>query len=450
MAPQTDGSTMTRTKQFGWIGSLALTLGMAGILIAVFFATSGWRMEQSLARLQARLDTAEADQTLAIIEQIAAYGDDGVDALVAAMGHERHVVVEPARERVQAEFSQWQSLSAKEAGPKLLTLSESLARHVESFSPASRQTALDLANQTLLWPTDAATVDRGRLQEACNRVLLVAGASSTRPTAPLSFDRMAVQPAAQLDEDYPRRPAAPVVVASRVHSADEGDAGIIQMARYPGGGLPIEPAAAPRLPRAIDDARPPHDESQSAEPRRLFDPNSSDPRPLQEPRLLPLLPIPRSTVLPGDQEKSTTIGDARAIAPETANLSATVDRVQLVGWISELVSSDDATAANAERNLRAAGFNETELQLARRLGEPDPAARRRVVEQIPVIPGIDAREWLWRLTSDRDDEIRRTAVSMLITTGDRQTLLQLRAEFSDDPDARIRNQVRGLLDQRRR
>ena len=90
------------------------------------------------------------------------------------------------------------------------------------------------------------------------------------------------------------------------------------------------------------------------------------------------------------------------------------------------------------------GLGPAEIEIGRRMHDPDAAVRRSLAEILPRLPGIDASVWLLRLCEDDDPAVRRTAMGILATTGDRGVLDRLERIARADPDPGIRQQAERL------
>ena len=94
---------------------------------------------------------------------------------------------------------------------------------------------------------------------------------------------------------------------------------------------------------------------------------------------------------------------------------AAEDAVEL---IKELNAENDARAETAEAELIRRGFTEAQLDLARKLYDPDPAVRKKLVRELPGLQGVDTVPWLLELCRDADAEVRSAAIALLATSSD--------------------------------
>ncbi|MGE0610671.1 MAG: HEAT repeat domain-containing protein [Pirellulales bacterium] len=108
--------------------------------------------------------------------------------------------------------------------------------------------------------------------------------------------------------------------------------------------------------------------------------------------------------------------------------------VELVGL---LYDENGILAARAEQELARRGFTGMHLELARRLTDPDPEVRQRWAKSLPGMQDLDARPWLLWLARDEETDVRHTALSLLATVNDPETLATVERIARDDADPRI-------------
>ena len=108
----------------------------------------------------------------------------------------------------------------------------------------------------------------------------------------------------------------------------------------------------------------------------------------------------------------------------------------------------EQTASAARAELVRRGFNEVHFDLARRLYSADPAVRKALARNLPGLRSVDAAPWLIQLSRDADPEVRRTAITLMATSGDPLLLEQVARIASKDSDPRIREQVSRIEQQR--
>ena len=83
------------------------------------------------------------------------------------------------------------------------------------------------------------------------------------------------------------------------------------------------------------------------------------------------------------------------------------------------------------------GFSEVQLELSRRLLDPDPDVRRELARTLPAMQSVDAGPWLMWLAEDKDPDVRLEAISVLGTTGDPAILRKIEELARRDSDPRI-------------
>lgn len=108
----------------------------------------------------------------------------------------------------------------------------------------------------------------------------------------------------------------------------------------------------------------------------------------------------------------------------------------------------DGQATRARTELIRRGFTEVDIELARRLFDPDPAVRKRMARSLPGLRSVDAAVWLLPLCRDPDADVRMTAVTLMATTGDPGLLEQVEALARQDDDSRIRDLADQIAQQR--
>ena len=132
--------------------------------------------------------------------------------------------------------------------------------------------------------------------------------------------------------------------------------------------------------------------------------------------------------------------------PASAPLAG-LRQADLFDLVRQLRAGDQrAPAARAE--LLRRGLTEVDLELGRRLFDPDPEVRRQLVRALPALQSVDAAPWLLQLCQDEDPEVRMAALTMTGTTADPRLLEQVEALARQDPDSRIRELAEQLAGQR--
>ncbi len=136
-------------------------------------------------------------------------------------------------------------------------------------------------------------------------------------------------------------------------------------------------------------------------------------------------------------------------SPVAGSSSASDDEAGTVRLMHDLGDANPSTAESALVELKARGFTDTHLQMARQLTSPDKAQRARLAAAIPGVAGIDARLWLTWLLRDEAAEVRVAALSVLATTGDPDSLWRVLEIARQDPEPQVRKLVEQIGRSRR-
>ena len=262
---------------------------------------------------------------------------------------------------------------------------------------------------------------------------------------------------------------------------------ILLLASLPGGDLPIDPLGVNAFPAVIPgvqlDFKQPVPVSRpierpEGEPRRLYENPFDDPA-HAIPGLVPQVDNPRTTISTLEVPAAEKPPNGQSPLPENNDTSAPLKKdypVKLIGTaargrrtdradevdqgmlrdserelllIRALNSDDEQSVRSAIRELRELGFSDTSLVAARDLTDRDPEVRQQLARNVTRLAGINARHWLLWLAEDEDPNVRLTAISLLLTTGDRLLIRQIAERSSGDPDPRIRKQIQRALEMHR-
>lgn len=366
---------------------LIAVLGGGAVVAAQFWLRP---LRHLAERLERELDELPPAEVTGHLRQLAALGEHGLPSLVRAMQHPRREVSAGARAVLSEELDRWQLLPPRDAARRLARLARELASAPQPTTPEFHAYASDLATRILLWPVDARTIDQGELIANCERVLLAA--APARQREPLSSAQ-----------------AASATFVPRWPSADNTDpplSPLDQALALPGGDLPLELTGVPSLPP-----------QQRSQPEVL--------PPGEDPQLTP--------IVPPSEEPRRFFPAARQSAPGVGlRPSPTLTSIY------QLVSSVEEERDAAEAALRAQGFGEAHLAVARRFADSRPAIRRQLVTHLAEQNVIDARPWLWRLLADDDPEVRLATAKVLSTTSDPQAVYKLREHLLTETDPAVR------------
>ena len=428
-----------------------------GGLLAVS-AVPGLRPRDALVtQLHRRLAVATDEEAPEIIDRAARLDVGGMPLLVAALDDPRQTVARRARAALDRMVGRWQRFKPEVAANHVAALARELAAHTDTFSPAARRAAAEVALRLLRWPMAGQKIDREQLIADCETVLRASaiGAAEPPPKMPalLGYDDPAID--APPIADVPGRRDDDVL-------AIDGPA-LERLAHLPGGNLPVELERVSPLPPSV--SPPPSTDSATsptdpAEPG-LFEPDvqSADTEPVPPNPLRPGFSQPIRRRLPpvAPDEEVPEDSAADAVAPRTQSSIAPqshdsdpAGRLDDVALIRLLATTDPTTAADVEDRLRSRGFGRLELELARRFVDRDVRRRVELAESLPRLRGVDARRWLLWLARDPAPEVRLVAFSLLATTGDPAVLQRLRQLERDETDPRVLRLAEQILDQPRR
>ena len=406
---------------------LGITLAATALLGILAVAWHSRRPEILAERWQARLAELPDAELEPQLRRVAELGDAGIPVLAAALGSPREPLAEAARVAILDEMARWELLPADAAMARLSALAESLAARSRQFDGPPRRFAADLALRILHWPHEDGDSRRPALLARCEAVLAAAAAPQRAPSV------IANQSPA----------ASPAFASSNAASVES----LAVLARYPGGGLPVELAS---LPPPYKTAHASHDEVETpptAEPGRLSDQiatktldESSEPPAANQPRRLPTA---------GDALQSMRLLSAqtadRLPAEFNPNNAAAWNGLKVRELMQALDSADPQITANARGELKRRGITGPLAELARRAADPNPAVRLELAESLPTFSGVDARPWLLELSYDDDPRVRAAAVTLMATSGDLDLLKRVQQVSLDDPDDHTRAQAEKAL-----
>ena len=161
---------------------------------------------------------------------------------------------------------------------------------------------------------------------------------------------------------------------------------------------------------------------------------------------VPNTPLSSSEPPPAAVRPASLVDDSRrdSIAPAPGKLRGD----ESMELMRQLRAEDKETMSRARGELIRRGFTEVDLELARRLFDPDVEVRKRLARSLPGLTSIDAASWLLALCRDPDSDVRMTAVTLMATTGDPGLLERVEAMAREDADSRIRDLADSIASQR--
>jgi hypothetical protein len=395
-------SNLATSGARGWrhnLRAIVVTAALTAAFVAAFWLSRPWQRHSLAQRWEQDLHEAADDIALARVPQLGQLGPSGVRVLGQAVGVARENVARAARSEVASLLAHWELEDARTSSPLIAALAEGMAASIESFDAEARRFAADTAQRLLIWPVDRNTVNRAPLIAACETVLLAVGRPAT-----------------------PARSPKPAAGATGSAAGATGSASAAADSRAPSPEARLLPSSIgiSPLPRVPAEADVEVSDDEVSPP-----PSAKTPQPADEPSTSEESQDPKTP--PRQLSRAVTAIDDDVIALDEPPASRRVNPGgSQAAWMRDLNSTKQETVALARAELSKLGLSSTELELARLATHADPAVRKRLARAIPRLPNIDARGWLEFLCEDPDPEVRRTAQTLLATTGDPQAVLRLR------------------------
>ncbi len=393
----------------------------AALLAAGMLAIAPWCLRQTPSKLADfwRSQILEADEVDALrwMPELTRLGDPGTRVLAELIGSQHAAMSAKAQSLLAAEVDRWLELDSGPAAERLDVLVAALAERIDTFGPIGRQFAEELVERLLRGDTAGHRLVSDTALPACQRIL-EAAAEDHRNSRQVRRGPSAEEVEAVL-APYPIVEPAPVKLAAPSAKA---------------------PAIEPET--AVETTPAPLAEANASERVEVLSPDAEieamrepapldlEPDPLQELPELPNLRHPRGGVR-RTQLTQPSDNPLRPLAPE---------ETRIINWIRELKSPDPRVAQQAERRLTESGFGDRELALARRLVLRDPSEREKLAEELPRVPGIDAKIWLLWLARDERAEVRRAAIGVMATINDPELAREIQEIARRDPDRRVQEQ----------
>jgi hypothetical protein len=429
------------------------------VLSVALLALLAWGLRTYPARLEAdywreQLAKAADPEAAQLLRQIP-WDESSLPLLVEALNSTRPGLAEAARSALGESIDRWHALPAGRQTALLTALVHGLAADLERLDGPARRERAQLVTRILQSPLIGDIVDRSRMIALCDHVL------------------------SRLDDQAPSDIAGPTEVVDPAEDGRWGtshgpadresgpSSGLIEgLAKLPGGGLPLEKFSLPILeqpkrpePMPEPIAKTPPKEPEGLRVPELTEPLPRPPSPRQDlPVSLGPKPAPsqaprvgQQTHAPGGTTKATTLSEFRALlaAHSPPHESRALARVPILDLMRDLRSPDPLTVSQARAELALRGFSDLHMEFARRLFDPDPTVRQGLAQALPSVPGLDAAPWLLYLCGDEDAEVRLTAISLIVTTGNRALLEQAEVIARRDHDPRIQGQAEQISQLRR-
>lgn len=411
--------------------SVYVVVGLVGLLLCGLY----FGMRQFPAYWEQSLATCESEEIVPRLHRLIEMRPDGLSRVVASLGSERDQVSLGAVRVLNRHLTEWEKLPPHVGRAKLAILAEELSLGVEGFPPLMQYEAAKLAKRMLRWPPGPDSDAQTRLVSYCDDVLQAI-------ESPKTLEQIATSRA----QDVSRSDLTKMPERAPVHPAS------IEM---PGGGLPIDlydrEHVLPEMEeKAAGEPLQPAGEATEVEART-------------RPQVAASLPGQIEAVAPGTHQSIEVRPEQSPVEEELpeslpnqpAKLTVDSDLLDLL-WnrpqdipsfeLLRLAQIEDGSAADRAWNeIHARDIPVKFLELGLHLTDPDAAVRRRWVQRLPSLPGIDARPWLLALSNDEDAEVRMKALVLMATMGDPRILQRIEQLARDDREPQIQAQAQRIL-----
>ena len=457
--------------------ALLLSFLMVGILVLLAVCSRAYYERAAVEHFQRQIETAEEDQVPQLLARLCSLGAPGVRALVSNLNSSRECVALSARWLLLEQLARWRNQTAPEAVRCQLVLAEALCESAPQFDAIGKQSAEQLAVRMLLDLPEADTAQRQQLIERCRRVLEAVGAADTAirrqslpnwdVAPPVGGSDVPVARSTQNRTEQTSPPSSFPSGGTTARVIGPG-ANPAELARLPGGGLtpPIGPTNLPNHQFAADGSGGEAVFNGGQAGGTLTEGSSSTGGPQRAANgldeLLPPQRLPSTSQRPKAIPKTKTeppvevgegvhrLGDAGGDddgavqeVPQSANGGAPLRPISH----ADEAASRSARQQSPRPNLNAAEMDLVEMEIARRLADPDPQVRKQLVRVLPQLRAVDPTAWLLRLCEDGDAEVRLEAMTLLATSGNPALLAKVRKLAWQDSNPRIR-QLAEQLDRR--
>ena len=386
---------------------------------AAYFAISELRPRVGAAYWRQQIDAAPDGGVENVIGRIGET-EGAIPALAEALGSERECVALAAKKELLARLDEWHKLPASQCAARVTELARALAERVDGFNPAGQRDAADVAVRILDRPIKGRGIDRQQYLAAGGKILH----AGLNAKGEYSRKKAAETKPAELAEDE-----AQMLAELTGLQQSDADAGAVQK------------------PKSEDKSK-----ADEADDEEMQAADSAANRPWRLGHGLQDAARNRASRIPDVAEAGETapVSAASNVAGGTADrrLRASLAGEDAIALIKDLNSQSDARADAAEAELIGRGFNATQLDLARKLFDPNPEVRKKLVQELPGLQDVDTVPWLLELCRDAESEVRLEAITILATSSDPAVLDQIEQIAGRDSDSSIRR-VAERVEQRR-
>ncbi len=444
MAKRGASGRTPRPRSLGRIARVPLAI----LLAATAAGYAIFRFEQLAEVDQSALSLVADSELEPRLRALVAQGSPGLTTVVKSLDSQRAALRATSFRILHEEIDRLTTLTTTSAGD-VATSIDRLAHLLASNAPQFRGEALaqaaELADRIIALPSKENAPGITRIRD-CHRVL-AAHTQSRIGSRNRSVANLAGSPAANDTVD---------AGASMQPAGFAPSSATIEAVPLAGGGLPIVRAhdVPLRLPAdLIAAARPirpatgePHNPPMAAA-SQAGEPDLATAT-VVAPRVIESKAVEASG--PGLRVRQAQHSDyvagkewpASAAQRREPAMTPPEDLRRLLELDQRIRSNDAAIAAAAQREAEQLHVDRRQLALARGAIDPDPQVRKEVAEALPLVGSVDARGWLLWLSHDSDAAVRRAAISLLATAGDRALKKRVRDAAMSDPDLQVREKAR--------
>lgn len=419
-----------------------IVAGLVAALLGAAYAGLSWRAALERQHWFAELEQADAKTLRRVWQRADHYGPAAWQAAAKLAASSDPAVAAEASSLLLDWVDDRQPLGAQEYQQRLGAVAAALAASApqapQAARPWLRLVATRIAAELPKQRGPAATECLANCQETL-RHLPPAPRSLAYRTSHLDAGAPASREANQ--SPYPASNAAPSNTTTMRIAP-----GLSRMETPPAAnsGLPLPPlATAGNEPASIaPQASHPAAVANRSAQNSTVEADSGPLLPLPARQAPRLSPVPRSLEnTPRHDDQPGTLLSHEANARDAAAVSASTKPftgAEALRPFAAQHSSDVRIVAAAVAHLRQAGYSDFEIELGRQATSSNAAQRRRLAETLPRLSGVDPKTWLVWLSYDEDSQVRLTAVTWMITTGEPTLLARVRELAIHDPAEEVR------------
>lgn len=345
-----------------WLTPRICVLAITALVVGVAFSMARAPRKRLAAAIGESIARRSESEAIDAITRLAAFNEDAITWYVAALADPRESVSKAAAAQLEIQLERWRTLDAIAFEQRWRTLIIEIDRHRSAYTPQAWRRVESLVRKSLEVPSVAHL--SGKAQ-------------------PWKIQIMGL--------------AESLLREARLHPVSHRNESTV--------------AAAPFEPPSGDQAAL---VAISQEPRRPVPSvatNSAAPPPAYTARLERRIPA----VLTQTDDVAPVVTPSRRHPDRVIGES-----LEVTGWselelIQGLQTADVTLLNSVVEELIRRGYHDSHLEAARRLFDPDPRVRRKLIDELPELVGINPKVWLEELSQDDNDAVRTAAIAMLRT-----------------------------------